>query len=254
MKIHLPRFFMSILALCTFGANAQNLVNPGIWQAFTNPLSSTQYPEIKGRLCNFYWRDIQTAPNTWNWTAFDNDLTSRSKDGLPVIFLVYVQGPKASAPDWLFTNGVPKVTTSTNSYPYYADPIYKSYFKKMITAVHQHVETLPVSVRSKIIGVQGCFASTGDYISYGGAQVASQYALTQNNFSSLYKEFTQYYYDEYKNTNPKIALLSNPKNKGMDDALWAVQNCPGGWLKNGTLGKEFQLNDELDKAKWLYNV
>ena len=39
MKIHLPSFFMGILALCTLSANAQNLINPGIWQAFTNPLS-----------------------------------------------------------------------------------------------------------------------------------------------------------------------------------------------------------------------
>jgi len=250
---------MGILTLCTFSANAQNLINPGIWQAFTNPLSSTQYPEIRGRLCNFYWRDIQTAPNTWDWTAFDNDLASRTKDGLPVIFMVYVRGPKGDAPDWLYNNGVPKVIiksnsgTVTGSTPFYADPTYKSYLKQMIITVHHHVETLPVSVRNKIIGVQACFGSTGDYISYGGGQVLPQYNLTQKDFSNLYREFTQYYYDEYKNTNPKIFLLSNPKLKGKDDALWTLKNCLG-WLKNGTLGKAFQLNDELDKASWLYDI
>jgi hypothetical protein len=251
---------MGTLALCTFSANAQNLINPGIWQAFTNPLSSTQYPEIRGRLCNFYWKDIQTSSNTWDWDAFDNDLASRTKDGLPVIFMVYVRGPKGDAPDWLYDKGVPKVIIKnkggavTGSTPYYADATYKSYLKQMIITVHQHVETLPASVRNKIIGVQGCFGSTGDYISYDGGEVSSQYDLTQKDFSNLYREFTQYYYDEYKNTNPKIALLSNPKLKGKDDALWTMQNCPGGWLKNGTLGKAFQLNDELDKAAWLYNM
>ena len=211
MKIHLLNFFIGICAICALNANAQNLINPGIWQAFTNPLSSTQYPEIRGRLCNFYWRDLQSAPNTWNWNAFDNDLASRTKDGLPVIFMVYIQGTQGDAPDWLYNNGVPKVIiknnsgTVTGSSPYYADPTYKSYFKKMIAAVHQHVETLPASVRSKIIGVQGCFGSTGDFISYGGGQVDAKYALTQKDFSNLFREFTQYYYDEYKNTNPKIA-------------------------------------------------
>jgi len=251
---------ISTFILCAFNANAQDLINPGIWQAFSNALSSTQYPEIRGRLCNFYWRDIQTNANSWDWTSFDNDLVSRTKDGLPVIFMVYVQGTKGDAPDWLYSHGVPKVIIKNNggavigSSPYYADATYKSYFKQMITTVHRHVETLPASVRSKIIGVQGCFGSTGDYISYGGGKVSPQYELSQKDFSNLYREFTQYYYDEYKKTNPRIALLSNPKNKGKDDGLWTIQNCPGGWLKNSTLGKAFQLNDELDKADWLYNI
>src|SRR4051812_31046961 len=101
MKIHLV-ICISTFILCTFSAKAQDLINPGIWQAFSNPLSSTQYSEIRGRLCNFYWRDIQTDPNSWNWTAFDNDLAIRTKDGLPVIFMVYVKGTKGDAPDWLY--------------------------------------------------------------------------------------------------------------------------------------------------------
>jgi hypothetical protein len=139
MKNQLPKFFMGLIALCTFSANAQNLINPGIWQAYTSPLSITQYPEIRGRLCNFYWRDIQTSPTAWNWTAFDADLAARAKDGLPIIFMVYVRGPQGDAPDWLFTNGVPKVIIKDTrgnviaTSPCYTDPTYKSYFKAMIT-------------------------------------------------------------------------------------------------------------------------
>src|SRR5919197_3183565 len=117
----------------------------------------------------------------------------------------------------------------------------------MIQKVHQHVETLPTAVRNKIIGVQGCFGSTGDYISYKG-EVDQQYYLSSADFYMLFQEFTQYYYDEYKNTVPKIALLSNPRNNNDDGNEWVVQNCPGGWLKCGTLGKAYQLNDELDKS------
>ena len=229
--------------------------NPGIWQTFGEPLSLSQYPEIKGRLANFRWADLEISDNVWDWDAFDNDLTSRTKDGLPVIFMVYT---KEDAPDWLFDKGVPKVVEKDNNgnvigySPYYADPLYKSYFKRMIQKVHNHVETLPASVRNKIIGVQGCYGSTGDYISYKG-NVANQYYLDGQDFYSLFQEFSQYYYDEYKTASPKIYLLSNPRNQGDDEAIWVVQNCPG-WLKTATLGKGYQLNDERDKYDWLYGM
>jgi hypothetical protein len=228
----------------------------GIWQAFGNPFPASQYPEVRGRLCNFRWKDLETSPGVWYWKDFDNDLTSRTQDGLPVIFMVYT---KEDAPDWLYSNGVPKVTETDNKgnvtgySPYYADPDYKSYFKKMISKVHQHIESLPASVRNGIVGVQGCFGSTGDYISYKG-NVADKYYLSGTDFYGLFQEFTQYYYDEYKNTSPRISLLSNPKNGGEDQSLWVIQNCPGGWLKCGTLGKAYQLNDEIDKSAWLFDV
>jgi hypothetical protein len=211
---------------------------------------------VRGRLCNYNWKDLEVAPNEWNWKEFDSDLTAHTQDGLPVIFMVYT---KEDAPDWLYSNGVSKVIERNNNgdvtgySPYYADPDYKHFFKRMIQQVHQHVETLPASVRNRIIGVQGCFGSTGDYISYKG-EVDAQYELSGADFFALFQEFTQYYYDEYKNTNPKIALLSNPRNKGDEGNEWVVQNCPGGWLKCGTLGKAYQLNDELDKSAWLYNI
>ncbi len=257
MKTKVTNLFMGIFISCSFYSTAQvSAKDYGIWQTFGEPFSISQYPELRGRLCNFRWKDLETAPGVWDWKAFDNDLASRTKDGLPVIFMVYT---REDAPDWLYTHGVPKVIIKNNKgdvigyAPYYADQDYKYYFKKMIAIVHQHVETLPATMRNKIIGVQGCFGSTGDFISYSDGIVPSQYELTHKDFSDLFREFSQYYYDEYKNTNPKIILLSNPKNKGMDDALWVVQNCPG-WLKNSTLGKAFQLNDELDKASWLYDL
>lgn len=228
-------------------------ISPGIWQTFGEPLNQSQYEYLNGRLCNFLWKDLEPSNNVWDWTAFDNDLTNRTKDGLPVIFMVYT---KQDAPDWIYSNGVPKVTITDNSgsiigySPYYADTDYKSFFKRMIQKVHAHVETLPASVRNKIIAVQGCYGSTGDYISYDG-NVPAQYELDSKQFLSLFQEFSQYYYDEYKNTNPKIYLLSNPRNQGSDAAIWVEQNCPG-WLKTGTLGKAFQLNDEADKYTWLY--
>jgi Secretion system C-terminal sorting domain len=247
-----------IIMLFSLSVNAQLStaeIAPGIWQTFGEPLSKSQYPEMNGRLCNFLWKDLEVANNVWDWTAFDKDLTDRTKDGLPLIFMVYT---KQDAPEWIYNEGVSKVAETDNngkvlSYsPYFADPEYKSFFKRMIQKVRSHVETLAPAVRSKIIGVQGCFGSTGDYISYDG-NVSSQYVLDSKQFLSLFQEFSQYYYDEYKNTSPKIYLLSNPRNQGSDAAIWVTENCPG-WIKTGSIGKAFQLNDESDKVTWLYNM
>lgn len=255
-------YMTALLGLCSlFCLRAQAQTDTthykyGIWQSFGDPLSTNQYPQVQGRLSNFRWADIQPTKDTWDWTEFDSDLTSKAKDGLPVIFLVYT---KQDAPDWIYSNGVPKVTETddkgnvTGYAPYYEDPDYKTYFKNMITKVHEHVESLPANVRLAVIGVQPCFGSTGDYISYKG-NVDSKYAITDAEFFNLFKEFTQYYYDEYKFTSPKIYILSNPMNNGEDQTIWLTQNCPGSWIKTGTLGKCYQMNDERDKSAWLYSI
>ncbi|HRI21913.1 MAG TPA: hypothetical protein PLA68_13220, partial [Panacibacter sp.] len=200
MKNHIRFFLIGIFALFAFTASAQSNTNYGIWQSATYADKSVS-TQMNGRLENFFWKDLEIAPNVWNWKGFDSTLTEHTKDQLPFAFMIYT---KDNAPDWLFTNGVPKVDErdafgSIISYaPYYADDDYKFYFKRMITTVRQHVETLPSAIRSKMVAVQGCYGSTGDYISYKGT-VASQYVLSGAQFLDLFKEFTSYYYDEYKN-------------------------------------------------------
>lgn len=260
MKNHLLNLTACFLFIFVLSSTAQTTdttnYNYGIWQTFSNPVPKLVAPELQGRLCNFRWADIEVAPNVWNWSAFDNDLAARAKDSLPIIFMVYT---KEDAPDWLFTNGVPKVIEKdasgniTGYAPYYNDTAYKRYFKRMITTVRRHLETLPDSVHNKIIGVQACFGNTGDYIGYKG-NVDPQYQITASGFFSLFKEFSQYYYNEYQNSNPKIHLLSNPKNNGVDQLNWVIANLPGSWVKCGLLGKGYQLNDEVTKAGWLYPI
>lgn len=163
------------------------------------------------------------------------------------------------APEWIYSNGVPKVMETasdgrSDTYsPYYLDPEYNTYFKRMITKVRQHIESLSLDVRSKIIGIQACFGSTGDQIDYKG-EVAPEYAIPDAQLDSLFKVYSTYYYNEYKNVTPKIPILSNPWFKDSTQLYWLLENCPGGWIKCGTIGKGSQLNFELDKNQWLYNV
>lgn len=258
MKNQLICLCVGILSFCTVPALSQvadlSKSNYGIWQTFGDPLSLSVNPEVRGRLCNFRWAELEPSNNQWEWKQFDSNLAVRAKDGLPIIFMVYT---KEDAPEWIYSNGVPKVSEKDRKgdvigfAPYFADSDYKTYFKRMITTVRKHVETLPDSVRSKIIAVQACLGSTGDYISYKG-DVDPQYQISNAGFYDLFKEFTQFYFDEYNQTNPKISLLSNPKNNGPDQAFWLMSNCPGSWIKTGSIGKAYQLNDEVSKSSWLY--
>jgi hypothetical protein len=226
----------------------------GIWQSHSDALDKDKYPEIHGRLFSIAWQVIETAPNVWDWRYFDSCLEARSQDDLPVVLMIFT---KEDAPQWLYSNGVPKVMETDNMgntvgwSPYYMDADYKLFFKRMISTVHQHVESLPDTMRNKIISVEACLGSTGDYISYKG-NVEPQYQISGPQFFDLYKEFTLYYYNEYLNTNPKINIGSNPKNDGADQAIWFRDNCPGGWIKTGSIGKGYQLNDEISKKEWLY--
>lgn len=228
--------------------------NFGTWETFTTFNNKSLSPELRGRLCNVQWKQIEQEHSVFTWDALDTVLYRTANDSLPLIFMVYT---KEDAPDWLYTTGgVPKVIErnengdSIGYAPYYIDTNYREYFSEMVIRVKEHVDSLPWNVRQWIIGVQPCFGATGDYISYKGI-VDPQYALTSQQFLSLFKEFTLDYYHEYRNTEPKITMLSNPLNQGENQSNWLEENCPGGWIKTGSLGKAYQLNDELDKSMWL---
>src|ERR1051326_3369058 len=136
MKNHLLSFLMALCYLLFSSSSYSQITdtnnyNYGIWQTFGDPLNRATHPEVRGRLCNFRWADIEPSPNVWNWVEFDSDLTARAKDTLPIIFMVYTE---EDAPDWLYSNGVPKVSQKDDqgniiaSSPYYADSTYKMYF------------------------------------------------------------------------------------------------------------------------------
>jgi hypothetical protein len=256
------RHFIALIYLFAFSvANGQSLnsVSPaaGIWADYGKVVSAQTYPEQRGRLVNINWSDIETSDNNWSWDAFDSDVNQHIADSMPIIILVYT-GP--NAPDWVYTSGgVPKVnaTDATGNIvaysPYYLDSNYNNYFKRMISNVRQHIQSYPSAIRNLIIGIQGCYGSTGDQIAYKG-NVAPQYAISSTQFDSLFKVYSLYYYNQYKGLTPAIRLLSNPSATDPSQTLWLLDNCPGGWIKRGLLAKGSQLNMELDRNAWLYDI
>ncbi|MEP6465854.1 MAG: T9SS type A sorting domain-containing protein [Parafilimonas sp.] len=257
---HIRQLLAVALLFFAYSANSQSakevFANSGVWEDYGIPVNADTYPEFKGRLVNINWADIEVSPGIWDWTAFDNDINDHIADAMPVIFMVYTG---SNAPGWLYSIGVPKVNQTNSSgvsvgyCPYYLNADYNFYFKRMITTVRQHVASMDTSVRNKIIGVQACFGSTGDQIAYKG-DVANQYAITDNQFDSLFKVYSSYYYNEYKSLSPKITMLSNADYEHPDQQNWLADSCPGGWTKCGTMAKGAQLNLESDKNQWLYDI
>ncbi len=261
MSDHIKRHCIVLLFIISFiatkGQTANRIsANDGIWQDYGTPLSAKAYPEFYGRLANINWSDIETSSNNWNWTIFDSDVNQHIADSMPVIVLVYT-GP--GAPDWIYSNGVPKVTATDNAgdsvaySPYYLDSNYNNYFKRMIDSVCRHIQNYPSSTRNLVTGIQGCFGSTGDPITYKGI-VPAQYQISPAQFDSLFRVYSAYYYNEYKNLIPSIRLLSNPDPSDSTQTYWLLNNCPGGWLKCGSFAKGSQINMELDKQSWLYHI
>jgi hypothetical protein len=256
LKGHCIVFLFLISFAAVKGQTTKISSNDGIWQDYGPALSAKTYHGFHGRLVNVNWSDIETSPNNWNWTIFDSDVNQHIADSMPVIILVYT-GP--NAPGWLYSNGVPRVEATDSSgnviahSPYYLDSNYNSYFKRMITNVSQHIQSYPSSIRNLIIGIQGCYGSTGDPIAYKGA-VQPQYQVSSAQFDSLFKVYSLYYYTQYQALTPPITLLSNPSTTDSTETYWLMHNCPGGWLKCGTFAKGSQINMELDKQSWLYNI
>ena len=106
MKSRVGHCIAIILLFISFASSSQTFYSSGIWQDYGAPMSPKNYPVIKGRLVNINWSDFEIAPDVWNWSVFDKDITDHIADSMPIIFMVYT---RTSAPDWIFSNGVAKV-------------------------------------------------------------------------------------------------------------------------------------------------
>ncbi|HYK47935.1 MAG TPA: T9SS type A sorting domain-containing protein [Parafilimonas sp.] len=234
------------------------------------PLTRSQYPEIHGLVGNFKWKDIEPFPNVWNWQQLDSDIASHEA-GLPFQLMIFT---KDNAPDWLYTTGgVPKVIeyNSTNDSigisPYYPDPNYKFFFKRMIDTVAKHVKAWPANLKL-YLSIQACLGEELDYIGYRNVDQARatgldqesihvdpQYKLSSNQLAVLFKEFTRYYYYAYVGSG--IGFLCNPScadANSQSNIKWVLDSLPGANLRYAVPGKSFQINDEFDRMPWLLPV
>jgi hypothetical protein len=217
----------------------------GIWGIWATNVGKAGRPWLKGHVVTIGWKEIEPANNQFDWSKLDTQIPKVATQGLSVMVLVYTG---EQAPPWLYSNGVPVVSTDWRggaSFPYYPDPEYKAFFKRMVTNVAGHLQTAyPTAVRSKIIAVQGAVGASGDGSPYKGNFLTGGVAdLAPDVWQAFEKEMLMHFADAYTSSNPKIHVLMNP---GYDPALaeWAITTLPGIWLKTSRMGDRYQNDGE----------
>lgn len=227
---------------------------PGIWGIWGTPLSREGRPWYKGHGVTVDWRDIEPADNQFDWRKLDEGIAAATSQGLYVMVMVY---GGAKSPDWIYRAGVPRVTTDFNlvsHFPFYLDPDFKRYFKRMIDRFAEHLDRgVPAEMRRKIIAVQCPVGASGDPHPYkvnaekGSGQVgwfgegATQ--IGRKEWLAYHYEMFAHYYAAFGRAKPAIHCLFNAN---LDDDLkeWALRSFKGMWVKTARIGDRYQNNGE----------
>lgn len=258
---------------------------PGIWSIWGSGVSKAGRPWYKGHVIAVGWEEIETADNRFNWTKLDKKIDATASQDLYIMVLVYTGNQN---PEWLYATGVPRVETNYkngSSYAYYVNDNngdgdgddrgeFRYYFKRMIAAVAQHLNELNTDKTrasyGKIIGIQGPVGASGDPHPYtvaaqngagageGWFGAGTPYEIKPAVWDAYQREMFSYYYDQYKNFQPRLhVLLNTGDTREMHD--WALANLPGIWIKYGRLGDRYQNNKEWNdpnasSGAWLWET
>jgi PKD repeat protein len=87
------------------------IANPGIgWQSCDRVNTSGRDAQgfyNRVAFIKYYWKDIETADNVYNWSKMDSDLTRARNSGQTWAFRIIVVEPQVDSPAWLRTLGIP---------------------------------------------------------------------------------------------------------------------------------------------------
>lgn len=251
---------VACLFFCTALAHADKPDYPGIWGIWGEPLSREGRPWYKGHGITATWQDIEPADGRFDWSKLDSGITNATAKGLFVMVMVYTG---AKSPEWLYAAGVPCVTTDfkgESHFPFYLDPKFKTYFKRMIDRFAAHLDhDFPADVRKKIIAVQCPVGASGDPHPYKvegekgsgkvGAFGSGATRITSAQWIAYQKEMFAHYYAAFARATPMIHCLFN---SNYDDQLqaWVLESFPGTWVKTARIGDRYQNNGEARERSY----
>jgi hypothetical protein len=268
MKKEIKNYLLNIITAIffTLSVNAQTTILPvnsyGVWdRSNAYDISvNTDYNYLRGKSADVNWEDVQpNNTNQYDWSEIQTILQAAYNNNQMVNISVGV-GP--DAPAWIYTNGVPSVTTNDTQhpnwtqYPYYLDDDYKTYYFNMIESFGNFLRTLPSNLFSKIAYVQVKTGCTGDEVAYKGVPLNSTYTISDNQWRTFRLEVFEKFRLTFNtgNSSSKIGLLFNNIDP-VDEPLewqWVTNNVTYGFgTKGGAYGRGHHLSDELDfKTTW----
>ena len=206
----------------------------------------SQYKFLKGWYIVYQWKKLEPQKDNFDWNYFDSQVKFAADHNLAIGFMIWV-GPHS--PEWIYNNGVPKVTSQTvkrsGEFPYYLDKTYKDRYYNMIDKVSDHIKKMPPKMRDQIVMWMAAEGSTGDPQPYKGLLNDSRYTISEQQWFDFKKDVWTHMYNLNKKENPNVHLLVNQANDGKY-FNWLVNNLPGVWMKAGDISHTYQFNGELD--------
>ncbi len=150
------------------------------WTQFTS-IDKNNAPLVKGGPIIIRWANLEPQNGVY---AFDTEIEAKLTKALDndfyVFLKIYFAGPAASGftPEWIYSNGVPQVSTDRGVFPYYFDEDYKVFYYRMIAKFGEYILSLPDNLKDRILFIQCTEGSTGDGYCYKGTP-PPQYDITR---------------------------------------------------------------------------
>jgi Beta-galactosidase len=242
----------------TFAQSGPLVSSYGVWdRGFEHNLKT--YPFIRGASSDCPWDNIEKKSGVYDWSSMDVAVEKAYKNKMSV-YLSFEAGPKT--PDWVYEEGVPKVTTNDQMhdkfpyYPYYLSPIYKKLYTRFITEAAKHIHSYPIEKQAKIAFIQVKTGCTGDETPYKGESNDKNYDLPKEgaDWQNFRTECFALYAKLFDQIEPKISLLfgsiSADEDGGKDRKYqqqwdWVTKNITGVLgIKAGALSRGSHFADE----------
>jgi len=155
----------------------------GVWDR-GDSFEFEDYPFLKGLTFDAGWEEVETEPGQCDWSDLDR-AARKAYEHDRFMYISINAGP--DAPQWVYEQGVPKVTTDDEKhrgkwrhYPYYLNPKYKFFFFRMIRSLAEHLDGLPIAQHRRIAFIQVKTGCTGDECPYQGKALESKYEIAKN--------------------------------------------------------------------------
>jgi hypothetical protein len=263
----------ALLSACLLLAVGPILAAPppsafGVWDR-GNSFDPQQYSFIRGFSFEQRWADVESQPGVFDWSGLDEAMNQAVRRR-QYVYLSLGVGP--DSPEWIYSNGVPRVMTSGekekhtskwNGYPYYLSPAYRMYFRRLITEFGKRIRSYPREQQERIAFIQVKTGTTGDETPYKGKAIESRYDLPRS--APAWRDFRletfALFVEIFKGSSehPKIDLLFNAVGAAIgsdEDPIeardgfvkeweWVLQNAGGSFgIKNGALSRGHHLAGE----------
>lgn len=225
----------------------------GVWAKSSEyDPSDPDYDYLLALSSNSKWKDIQPASeNHFDWSETQSALQLAFDRGQMIYLSI---GPGPDAPEWIYDEGVPKVTTKDGKnkwpyYPYYPNRNYNRFYHNLIREYGKFLRTQPQHLFERIAFVQVKTGCTGDEAAYKGKVIDPGYEISKGEWLEFrLKAFEQFRLAFLTGSKPKIPLLFNSIDSISHPEAW-------NWVKSnigsgfGFKGSAFVRGHHLSGAR-----